>query len=195
VGFVKPRLPELDYQQWRTQPRMARTKPIVQHWGTVGFGTPDGVYLLYLAKIAGYVAGAIFFAALTPGFSLVGEWWTDPVVYMIFGIGILFVHNAQYGLGDLTQPLPVALIAGMALGWNFGDGHLHNEQLLEALQERCHFDEGEVRVIILDGQPIHRQQQAYRLVDAAHGEFERGHVRVRDMRHRQPWDGSIPVAV
>ena len=54
--------------------------------------------------------------------------------------------------------------------WNFGDGHLHNEQLIEALQERCRFDEGEVRVIILDGQPIHRQRQAYRLVDAATGE-------------------------
>lgn len=569
MGFIKPRLPELDYQQWRTQPRMARTKPIVQHWGTNGFGTPDGVYLLYLVKIVGYVAGAIFFAALTPGlggFSSVTDWWTEPVVYqklvlwtllfevlglgcgfgpltlrfwpplgaflhwlrpgtirlppwpdkvpftkgsrrtvvdallyagvlaaavwallapatrasglpgdlglieparivpllvllpliglrdktiflaarsevyltatvafllpgvdmivaakivllliwwgaatsklnhhfpfvvqvmmsnsplwrsawlkrklhrsypedmrpsgvsaflahtgtvveflvpltlflsdggivttvaaiimiafhlnilssipmgvplewnvyMIFGIGILFVHNAQYNLGDLTQPLPVVLIigtlvagivlgnvaprrvsfligmryyagnwdtslwclkpsaieklersvkkvatlpraqlarlygeqtadilthtgyaframhthgralfglipracgpdhetdyvpmdgefiAGTALGWNFGDGHLHNEQLLKALQERCQFDEGEVRVIILDGQPAHRQSQAYRLVDAACGELERGYVLVKEMLNRQPWDGAIPADV
>ena len=52
-----------------------------------------------------------------------------------------------------------------------------------------------MRVIDLDGQPIHRQRQAYRLVDAASGEFERGHVRVRDMLHRQPWDDSIPAHV
>jgi hypothetical protein len=84
-------------------------------------------------------------------------------------------------------------IAGTTIGWNFGDGHLHNEQLIEALHERCRFTEGEVRVIVLDGQPIHRQRQAYRLVDAATGEFERGHVRVRDMLHRQPWDDDIPA--
>jgi hypothetical protein len=569
MGFIKPVLPKLDYQQWRTQPRMARTKPMVQHWGTAGFGTPDGVYVLYIVKIAVYMGGAVLFAALTPGlgsFFSVGSWWGEPVayqklvlwtllfevlglgcgfgpltlrflpplgaflhwlrpgtirlppwpgkvpftkgsrrtvfdvllyagvlaaavwallapatrasglpghlglieparvvpllillpllglrdktiflaarsevyltatvafllpgvdmivaakiillliwwgaatsklnrhfpyvvqvmmsnrplpggkwlkrkfhrnypddmlpsglsafladagtvveylvpltlfvsrggtvtmvaaiimvvfhlnilasipvgvplewnVYMMFGIAILFVHNAQYGLANLTQPLPVALIAGVlvagiivgnvaprkvsfligmryyagnwdtslwcfkpsaitklersvtkaaslpqaqlvrlygeqvtdalahkmfafrsmhthgralfgllpracgpnhetdytpidgelvagtAIGWNFGDGHLHNEQLIQALQERCRFDEGEVRVIILDGQPIQRQQQAYRLVDAASGEFERGFVQVRDMVRRQPWDDSIPAHV
>ena len=35
-----------------------------------------------------------------------------------------------------------------AVGWNFGDGHLHNEQLIAALQSRCHFEPGEVRVIL-----------------------------------------------
>ena len=29
------------------------------------------------------------------------------------------------------------LISGVVNGWNFGDGHLHNEQLLDAVQERC----------------------------------------------------------
>jgi hypothetical protein len=86
------------------------------------------------------------------------------------------------------------VVAGTALGWNFGDGHLHNEQLLAALQERCRFDDGEARVIVLDGQPVHRQRQAYRLVDAASGEFERGYVYVRDMAERQPWDDTaLPV--
>ena len=58
---------------------------------------------------------------------------------------------------------------------------LHNEQLVAALQKRCHFEPGEVRVVMLDAQPIHRQTQQYRLVDAATGEFERGYVRVADM--------------
>lgn len=86
-------------------------------------------------------------------------------------------------------------ICSMAMGWNFGDGHMHNEQLINALQERCHFEPGEVRIVLLDAQPIHRATQAYRLVDAATGEFERGVVRVADMVTRQPWDDTVPVHV
>ncbi|ODQ94932.1 DUF3556 domain-containing protein [Mycolicibacterium holsaticum] len=86
-------------------------------------------------------------------------------------------------------------ICSTAIGWNFGDGHMHNEQLIAALQERCRFEPGEVRVVLIDGQPIHRQTQQYRLVDAATGEFERGFIRVADMVTRQPWDDNIPVHV
>ena len=86
-------------------------------------------------------------------------------------------------------------ICSTALGWNFGDGHLHNEQLIEALQKRCRFEPGEVRIVLIDAQPIHRQTQQYRLVDAATGEFERGHVDVADMVTRQPWDDTVPVHV
>ncbi|MEV3960649.1 DUF3556 domain-containing protein [Nocardia sp. NPDC050193] len=84
-------------------------------------------------------------------------------------------------------------ICSTALGWNFGDGHLHSEQLIVALQQRCGFEPGEVRVVLLDAQPIHRQSQRYRLVDAATGEFESGSVRVADMVVRQPWDDDVPV--
>lgn len=86
-------------------------------------------------------------------------------------------------------------ICSTAIGWNFGDGHMHNEQLIAALQERCGFEPGEVRVVLLDGQPIHHQTQQYRLVDAATGEFERGYVRVSDMVTRQPWADDVPVQV
>ncbi|KMO77418.1 DUF3556 domain-containing protein [Mycolicibacterium obuense] len=86
-------------------------------------------------------------------------------------------------------------ICSTAIGWNFGDGHMHNEQLIAALQKRCHFEPGEVRVLLLDAQPIHRQRQEYRLVDAATGEFERGYILVADMVTRQPWDDTVPVHV
>ncbi len=86
-------------------------------------------------------------------------------------------------------------ICSMAIGWNFGDGHMHNEQLIAALQRRCQFEPGEVRVVLLDAQPIHRQTQRYRLVDAATGEFERGYVNVAEMVVRQPWDDDVPVHV
>jgi hypothetical protein len=86
-------------------------------------------------------------------------------------------------------------ICSTAVGWNFGDGHMHNEQLIAAMQQRCHFDPGEVRIVLLDAQPIHKQTQEYRLVDAATGEFERGVVKVADMVIRQPWADDVPVAV
>ncbi len=86
-------------------------------------------------------------------------------------------------------------ICSTAIGWNFGDGHMHNEQLIAAMQERCHFEPGEVRIVLLDAQPIHKQTQEYRLVDAATGEFERGVVKVADMVTRQPWADDVPVQV
>ena len=84
-------------------------------------------------------------------------------------------------------------IVSTAIGWNFGDGHMSNEQLVAALQKRCHFEPGEVRIVMLDAQPIHRQTQQYRLVEAATGEFERGHVKVKYMVTRQPWADDVPV--
>ncbi|MGB9307631.1 MAG: DUF3556 domain-containing protein, partial [Mycobacterium sp.] len=57
------------------------------------------------------------------------------------------------------------------------------------------FEPGEVRVVILDSQPIQKQTQEYRLVDAATGEFERGYVNVADMADAQPWADDLPVHV
>jgi hypothetical protein len=86
-------------------------------------------------------------------------------------------------------------LCSMVLGWNFGDGHMHNECLINALQQRCGFEPGDVRVVILDAQPIQIQRQEYRLVDAATGEFERGYVDVDDMVTTQPWADDLPVHV
>ncbi|GAA2427373.1 DUF3556 domain-containing protein [Mycolicibacterium llatzerense] len=96
-------------------------------------------------------------------------------------------HEDDYTLTDGER------IVSTAIGWNFGDGHMSNEQLVAALQERCHFEPGEVRIVMLDAQPIHRQTQQYRLVDAATGEFESGYVKVGDMASRQPWADDVPV--
>ena len=106
------------------------------------------------------------------------------------------VHRAMAGGNEADYVLTEGeRLCSTAIGWNFGDGHMHNEQLIAAMQERCHFEPGEVRVVLLDAQPIHSQQQSYRLVDAATGEFERGYVRVADMVTRQPWADDVPVHV
>jgi hypothetical protein len=106
------------------------------------------------------------------------------------------VHRALAGYDEDDYNLCEGeTLCAVALGWNFGDGHMHNECLIEALQQRCGFEPGEVRVVILDSQPIHRQRQEYRLVDAATGEFERGYVEVADMATAQPWADDIPIHV
>jgi len=89
--------------------------------------------------------------------------------------------EADYSLRDGE------IIAGPLIGWNFGEGHLHNEQLLAAVQRRCGFEDGDVRVIILESQPIQTQRQGYRIVDAKSGLIEEGYVDVASMLTRQPW--------
>jgi hypothetical protein len=84
------------------------------------------------------------------------------------------------------------LVAGVVLGYNFGDGHFHDRRLLEAVQERCRFEPGELRVVTLESQPAHVQRQHYRIFDAATGLREEGWVRVSDMVERQPWLDSRP---
>ncbi|HET7590186.1 MAG TPA: DUF3556 domain-containing protein [Solirubrobacterales bacterium] len=79
------------------------------------------------------------------------------------------------------------LVAGVILGYNFGDGHFHDQRLLAAVQERCRFAPGELRVVTLESQPAQVQRQRYRIWDAAEGLIEEGHVSVADMARCQPW--------
>jgi len=87
------------------------------------------------------------------------------------------------------------LVAGVVLGYNFGDGHFHNHRLLEAVQERCRFEPGELRVVTLESQPAHLSRQRYRIFDAATGLVEEGWVEVAEMVGRQPWLGGEPFPV
>ncbi len=82
------------------------------------------------------------------------------------------------------------IIAGQVLGWNFGDGHLHNETLLHAVQEQCGFESGELRCIFVESQPLGKSTLAYRIVDAKTGQLEAGEVEINKLRARQPWLGS-----
>jgi hypothetical protein len=84
------------------------------------------------------------------------------------------------------------LVAGMMLGWNFGDGHLHDEQLLRNLQAQCGFEPGELRCIFVESQPLGRTDMDYRIADAASGVMERGRVLVSELRARQPWEAEVP---
>ena len=83
------------------------------------------------------------------------------------------------------------------IGFNFGDGHFHNEHLIAAIQKRCHFEPGEFVVAWVESQPVHKDRQQYKVIDAALGVIERGSYRVADAVAQQPWlpDGPIPLQV
>jgi hypothetical protein len=87
------------------------------------------------------------------------------------------------------------MVCGSAIGWNFGDGHLHQEALLAAVQERCHFEPGQLRVVAMESQPFGLPIQRYRIIDAATGVIETGEVDVAEMVSRQPWDGDLPFRI
>ena len=83
------------------------------------------------------------------------------------------------------------------IGWNFGDGHLHDDQLIEAIQRRIGFEPGEFVVVWVESQPIHKKTQEYKVIDAALGVIERGTWNVEDLVNEQPWlpNGPIPLNV
>ena len=83
------------------------------------------------------------------------------------------------------------------IGFNFGDGHLHNEDLIRAVQSEAQFEPGELVIAWVESQPIHRKTQEYKLIDAALGVIERGTWNVADVVNEQPWlpNGPIPLNV
>jgi len=128
----------------------------------------------------------------------------DVLVYK--GLAFRSMHSHGRALNALTaRAVPDIdeydvregeLVAGVVLGYNFGDGHFHDHRLLAAVQERCGFGPGELRVVTLESQPAHVARQRYRIWDAADGLVEEGWVDVRDMTVRQPWlvgDEPLPL--
>jgi Transmembrane protein of unknown function (DUF3556) len=83
------------------------------------------------------------------------------------------------------------------VGFNFGDGHFHNEHMIAAIQTRCQFEPGEFVVAWVESQPIHKDRQEYKVIDAALGVVERGSYLVADSVAEQPWlpNGPIPFDV
>jgi Transmembrane protein of unknown function (DUF3556) len=127
----------------------------------------------------------------------------DVLVYK--GLAFRSMHSHGRALNGLVQRAvddvegyevrEGELVAGVVLGYNFGDGHFHDQRLLAAIQEHCRFEPGEVRVVVLESQAAHVQRQRYRIFDAATGLVEEGWVNVADMTERQPWLDGRPFPV
>ncbi|MFJ2668251.1 DUF3556 domain-containing protein [Nocardia fluminea] len=80
------------------------------------------------------------------------------------------------------------------IGFNFGDGHLHNLDLIDAVQARVGFAPGEWIVVWVESQPVHKSTQRYMVVDAALGVIERGTWEVADAVEALPWLPDGPIA-
>ncbi|WP_072813959.1 DUF3556 domain-containing protein [Rhodococcus zopfii] len=89
-----------------------------------------------------------------------------------------------------------SMIANL-VGWHFGDGHLFNELLLTEIQRRAQFEPGEVVVVWIESQPLHKNYLEYKVIDLGLGVIERGTYTVKDAREPQPWlpDGPIPMNI
>ncbi|NRA03290.1 MAG: DUF3556 domain-containing protein [Myxococcales bacterium] len=79
------------------------------------------------------------------------------------------------------------VLGGSVIGWNFGDGHLNDTQLLEAIQAQCDFEEGELRVVMVESQPLFGRTMKWKIVDAKSGLVEEGETAIEPMRALQPW--------
>jgi hypothetical protein len=79
------------------------------------------------------------------------------------------------------------MIAGMVIGWNFGDGHLGHESLARVLQPQCQWEPGDVRVISVEGQPLFGPAMKWRVFDVASGPIAEGETLMSPAQALQPW--------
>ncbi|KAB2807213.1 DUF3556 domain-containing protein [Pimelobacter simplex] len=91
-------------------------------------------------------------------------------------------------------------VCNTVVGWNFGDGHLHDERLVAAIQKRLQLAPGDLVVAYCESQATPwrtSRPQEYRVIDAALGVVERGTWDVRDCVREQPWlpNGPVPLQV
>ncbi len=114
------------------------------------------------------------------------------------GRGLYSVMLREYG-DDIERYTvrEAEFVCNTLVGWNFGDGHLHNETLIAAVQRRLNFAPGELVVIWVESQAIHKKTQEYKIIDAAVGVVQRGTWVVAEAVAEQPWlpNGPIPIDV
>ena len=84
MGFLKPELPQVDFDQWSRGTRAERIVPMARHWAEVGFGTPVALHLFYVVKIGLYILGGLLIALSTKGIdglTNVASWYAEPIVF------------------------------------------------------------------------------------------------------------------
>jgi hypothetical protein len=88
---------------------------------------------------------------------------------------------------DAYEWIDGEVFGGMVVGWNFGDGHLNDTQLLAAVQAQCGFEDGEVRVVMVESQPIFGRTMHWKVADAKRGVIATGETAIARMRDVTPW--------
>ena len=88
-------------------------------------------------------------------------------------------------------------VCNSLIGFNFGDGHLHDADMIRAVQREAAFEPGECVIAWVESEAFGSGVQHYQLIDAALGVVERGTWKVADAVEEQPWlpNGPIPLQV
>jgi hypothetical protein len=88
-------------------------------------------------------------------------------------------------------------VCNSLIGFNFGDGHLHDADMIRAVQREAGFEPGECVIAWVESEAFGSGVQHYQLIDAAMGVIERGTWKVADAVKEQPWlpNGPIPTEV
>jgi uncharacterized membrane protein YkgB len=111
------------------------------------------------------------------------------------GRGLNSVMMDQLGDDVDTYTLREAEFCCNAIvGFNFGDGHLHDRRMIEAVQKRCRFEPGELIVVWAESEAVGSGRQDYLVIDAAVGVVERGSWAVKEAVNEQPWLPNGPIA-
>ncbi|GAA4396699.1 DUF3556 domain-containing protein [Tsukamurella soli] len=131
--------------------------------------------------------------------------WAE--VLMQIGLGWRAMHSNGRGLfSTLLRHVPDIeqrtlregeLVCNTLIGFNFGDGHLHDGNLIAAVQEQVGFEPGDLVVVCAESQPVHRMTQDFEIIDAALGVIAKGRWNVDDVVTAQPWlpDGPVPCEI
>lgn len=90
------------------------------------------------------------------------------------GRAMLSLHLRHLDSPDNYRIREGEVVCTTLVGWQFGDGHLHDERIISAVQRRCSYEPGELVVVYTESQPIHRSFIHYRVIDAALGVVETG---------------------
>jgi hypothetical protein len=88
-------------------------------------------------------------------------------------------------------------VCNSLIGFNFGDGHLHDAEMIRAVQREAGFEPGECFIAWVESEAVGSGVQHYQVIDAALGVIERGTWKVADAVEEQPWlpNGPIPLQV
>ncbi|HYH61526.1 MAG TPA: DUF3556 domain-containing protein, partial [Solirubrobacterales bacterium] len=120
MGFIKPSPPQVEMEEWKKLPHLARLKPLIQDWGVNGFGTPYVVYLLYIVKLVIYSVGAALVISTTPGLGGLGDfgdWWAEPIVWQKLVVWTLLWEIIGLGCGSMPLTFRFSPMIGGILYW------------------------------------------------------------------------------
>jgi uncharacterized membrane protein YkgB len=135
--------------------------------------------------------------------AIYGEEVAEVVMHQLLGFRSL--HSQARGLNSVMinqlgedintyTPREAEFSCNALLGFNFGDGHFHNQNMINALQKRCQFAPGEFIVVWVESEAVFNGRQYYWVMDAAIGEVERGSWSVAEAVEEQPWLPNGPIA-